>query len=213
MKIYKLSLGELQANCYIIATENGNAIVVDPGDESDKILRLTADNSLKITKILLTHGHFDHVNGVAELVEKSSADVFVHDEDSSMLTDRILSLAYFLPDLIFNKIDKFIAIKDGDVISQDELNFKVISTPGHTNGCVCFICENIIFSGDTLFAGSIGRTDFPSGNISLMKKSLSKLSNMDGNFKILSGHGEDTDLDTERATNIYLKENNYDINF
>ena len=211
MKIHTLILGEIAENCYIIEAQSKNAVIIDCGDEAERVLSFIQKNGLTVKKILLTHGHFDHMNAVSEVVKNTGAEVFIHKNDAPMLLSPNLSLAYFMPAMKFNPVLNYKTIADGDVIIQDELEFKVLHTPGHTLGGACYICENAIFSGDTLFAGTVGRTDFPGGSFEEIKKSVDRIADLEGNFDVYCGHGEATTLDIERKTNMYLK-GNYDDN-
>lgn len=213
MVIYKLIVGIIQANCYIIETEKKNAVIIDPGAEPEKIMDFVEAKGLTVKKILVTHGHFDHIGGVASIVTKNDADVYIHPADAAKLQSPEKSLATLIPDIKFNKVTKYIPIFDGEKIEQDELIFHVIYTPGHSKGSVCYVCQNFIFSGDTLFCGSVGRTDFPDGSLEEIKKSVKKLADLKGDYTVFCGHEKSTTLDEERATNVYIKDNYNDNNF
>lgn len=209
MKITCIPAGMLLANCYIIETENKNAVAIDAGGDFQKIKRFLTENELSLKKILLTHGHFDHIGAVQQLVDCYTAEVFIHEKDAVMLKDRTASLADSIGSL-YHPVEKFTEIKDGEVITQDELSFEVIHTPGHTLGGVCYKCENSLFTGDTLFKLSMGRTDFPGGSASQLLNSLKKLADLTGSFDVYPGHNETTTLDFERKNNSYLKGNPYE---
>lgn len=209
MKITCIPAGILLANCYVIETENKNAVIIDAGGDFEKIKRFLTENELNLKKILLTHGHFDHIGAVQQLSEYYKAEVFIHESDAVMLTDSTASLADSIGSL-YKPVEKFTTIKDGDVIKQDELSFEVIHTPGHTLGGVCYKCENSLFTGDTLFKLSMGRTDFPNGSASQLLNSLKRLADLDGDFDVYPGHNETTTLDFERKNNSYLKGNPYE---
>ena len=163
MKIYRIPVGELLANCYIIETENKNAVAIDPGSDFQRIKNLLDEHELTLKKILLTHGHYDHIGAAHEISAAYSAEVYIHEEDAPMLASRTKSLADAIGAGQFNEITKFTTVTNGDVIILDELSFEVIHTPGHTRGGVCYKCGNALFTGDTLFKLSMGRTDFPGG--------------------------------------------------
>jgi len=205
MKIHTLILGEIQENCYIVETDNKSAVIIDCGDEAERILSFIKSNGLTAKKILITHGHFDHTGAVAQIVENTGAEVFIHKDDATMLESGTLSLASLIPTMIFYPVLIYTTVEDGEVITQDELEFKVMHTPGHTPGGACFICGNAIFSGDTLFAGTVGRIDFPMGSFEDIIKSVKKIADLEGDYRVYCGHGESTTLDTERATNVYIK--------
>lgn len=205
MNIHTLQLGELRANCYIAQTATDKCVAVDIGGNPRLLLEFLTMKKLKLSKILLTHGHFDHMNGVEEVAEKTGAEVFIHEDDAPMLNSAGLSLADLISLMPFNPVTEYNIIHDGDIISDGEYNFKVLHTPGHSMGSVCYICDDIIFSGDTLFCCSIGRTTFPGSSPELMVQSLEKLYNIDGNYKVLTGHGDKTELEYEKNSNPYLR--------
>ena len=212
MKIHTLILGQLQTNCYIIESQNKNAIIIDCGDNSDRVISFLKENDLQLKKILLTHGHFDHIGAVSEVMQATGAEVYIHTNDAGMLIDSRLSLASELG-LSQNNISLFTEICDGDKIILDEINLKVIHTSGHTKGSVCFIGDGVTFSGDTLFEGTVGRTDFPGGSFPEIKKSIDRLAALDGDYRVYTGHGASTTLSKERDTNIYFRDNYNDFDF
>ena len=204
MNITKLTLGELEGNCFIVEAPEQTAIVIDPGAEAYVISAELESRGLTLRKILLTHGHFDHTAAAKELKEKYNAQVYISAQDEELLPDREKSVAFFLPHSPYYPVEPDARIKDGDVISQGSMKIKVMATPGHTAGSVCFIINDCIFTGDTLFHGSVGRTDLYSGNVREQSESLKRLASLDKNYKLYCGHGSDTDLDTERKTNPFL---------
>ena len=195
-----------QANSYIGVNEKGEAFAVDIGGEAERFLKYLEENDLKLKMILLTHGHFDHIRGVAEVAENTGAKVYIHSEDASMLTDPEASLARFVGGTEFKAWNDFTEVKDGNVIDFDGTAIKVIHTPGHTKGSVCYVYDDVILSGDTLFRGSVGRTDFPGGSHSEILKSLDKLSALadNGDYKVYPGHNEETTLSDEMKYNPYF---------
>lgn len=205
MKIHTLNLGELRSNCYVVETAPGRCIIVDLGGDADYLMNFLKMNKLKLTKILLTHGHFDHIGGVEEVRRLTGAEVFIHLNDSEMLTSERFSLASGMSYDPFIPVTLWTAVEEDAIIQDGELSFKVIHTPGHSGGSVCYICEDVIFSGDTLFNRSIGRTDFLGSNPIDMKKSLKKLSLLEGDYKVLPGHNMPTTLNFERKMNPYMK--------
>ena len=205
MKIYTLSLGELSTNCYIVASNENNAVLIDPGANAEKIIELLQEKGVILKKILLTHGHFDHIMAVADIIKKINVPVYIHVMDKLKLTSITENLyAYFPVSEPFNEINHSENLNDGDIIVQDELRFHVMHTPGHSSGSVCYICDDVIFSGDTLFKGSIGRTDPPHGSYSDIIKSLEIINKLEGDYKVYPGHGNSTTLDNERQYNIFL---------
>ncbi len=205
MITHTLQLGELRANCHIAETAPHQCVAVDIGGNSRLLLEFLTMKKLTLSKILLTHGHYDHMNGVEEVVRQTGAEVFIHENDAPMLNSSGLSLADSISCMPFNPVTKYTAVHDGDVISDGEYEFKVLHTPGHSMGSVCYICDDTMFSGDTLFCCSIGRTDFTGSSSELMVKSLEKLYNIDGNYRVLTGHGDKTELDYEKNSNPYLR--------
>ena len=204
-KIMKLVVGELQENCFILFDENKDAFVVDPGGSSENIIEAIDKNSLNIKYILLTHGHFDHVGAVAALVKKYKALVYMSKDDRAFLeSPKEVRASAFGMQIEAADVDVF--VKEGDEIPFSEGTIKVIETPGHTLGSVCYLFENYLFAGDTLFNGSIGRTDFPESNHSLMIESLKKLKKLDDEIYVLSGHGPESQISYEKMTNPYLRQ-------
>ncbi|WP_085875921.1 MBL fold metallo-hydrolase [Peptoniphilus vaginalis] len=204
-KIMKLVVGQLQENCFILFDENKDAFVVDPGESSENIIEAIEKNSLNIKYILLTHGHFDHVGAVAALVEKYKAPVYISKKDRAFLeSPKEVRASAFGMQIEAADVDVF--VKDGDEIPFSGGTIKVIETPGHTLGSVCYLFENYLFAGDTLFNGSIGRTDFPESDHSLMVESLKKLKKLDDEIYVLSGHGPESQMSYEKMTNPYLRQ-------
>lgn len=204
MKVIALALGMMEENCYIVASDSGNATVIDPGGEADRILGYAEKNGLRIEKILLTHGHFDHVLAVKEIKDATDATIYIHELDQKMLESAEENLG-LLFGIAYQPVSADVLLSDGDTVTMDELTFRVLHTPGHTPGSVCYLTEGTIFSGDTLFSGSIGRTDFPNGNSAQMNGSLQKLIALSGGYTVLSGHGEKTTLEWERKNNPYIR--------
>ncbi len=203
MKVISEKFGSMDNNCSLIIDEKTNqSALVDCNEFSQKMIDMIGDTDLKY--ILLTHGHFDHIIGVKSVKEKYGAQVVISKEDEPMLNSSKLSLAVFC-NAPQNNVDADIIVKDGDEITLGETKIKVMATPGHTSGSVCYIAENCIFSGDTLFYCSCGRTDFPSGSPEQMMSSLQKLKALDGDYKVYTGHNNLTTLDFERKNNPYMK--------
>lgn len=203
MKVISEKFGSMDNNCSLIIDEKTNqSALVDCNEFSQKMIDMIGDTDLKY--ILLTHGHFDHIIGVKSVKEKYGAQVVISKEDEPMLNSSKLSLAVFC-NAPQNNVDADIIVKDGDEITLGEIKIKVMATPGHTSGSVCYIAENCIFSGDTLFYCSCGRTDFPSGSPEQMMASLQKLKALDGDYKVYTGHNNLTTLDFERKNNPYMK--------
>lgn len=210
MKVFNCILGMIQTNCYLLLDENtGKAAVIDPGAYETPLSEMIAAPGIKqIEYILLTHGHFDHILGLKELKEKTGAKVAVHQLDAQMLQDPMECRA-FLHDVSLSPVVPDILLKDGDEITLGSLKIKTIHTPGHTPGSVCYLCGNVMFSGDTLFSGSVGRTDFPYSDSVKMLESIRCLRDLPEDYQVLPGHGLTTTLSRERRQNPYMG-TNYD---
>ncbi|MDR1701337.1 MAG: MBL fold metallo-hydrolase [Sporomusaceae bacterium] len=206
MKIIQLALGSLETNCYIVYCPTTlAAAVIDPGAEAGRILKEIAKNKLKLEKIILTHGHGDHIGALNEVREASGAAVLIHAEDAMMLTNANKNLSVFIgPGIVSQKADRLLA--DGDLIEIGELKLKVLHTPGHTKGGICLYAPDTLFAGDTLFAQSIGRTDFPGGSFEEIVKSIKeKLFTLPPETTVLPGHGPETSIAVEIKTNPFVK--------
>lgn len=197
------SFGSMDNNCYLITDENTNkSALVDCPEFSEKLADFIGDAHIEY--ILLTHGHFDHIAGVYDVKEKYNCKVAISKEDEPMLSSTKLSLGAFCG--VFHKpVDADLIVADNDVVNIGDIQIKVIATPGHTKGSVCYVADDCLFSGDTLFYLSCGRTDFPGGSVSEMKQSLKNLSLLNGNYKVYSGHGAQSTLDFERQNNPYMR--------
>jgi len=192
--IHHLVLGDYQTNCYILEGADRRCVIIDPGYAPQTILSFLENNRLTCEAILLTHGHFDHVGAVKPLAAELDCRVFLCGQDLSMPPVFTAGPLYHT-DLY----------GEGSVLSLAGLTIRVIHTPGHTPGSVCLIAENALFSGDTLFAGSCGRTDLPGGDWAAITASLRRLSEMEGDFSVYPGHGESTTLAQEKRYNPYLR--------
>ncbi|MBE6954903.1 MAG: MBL fold metallo-hydrolase [Ruminococcaceae bacterium] len=196
MKIAVLSLGAYQTNCYIVFDEQTrDGVVIDPGYQDARVSAFLTGEGLKLHAILLTHGHFDHVGGV-DALRGDTVPVYLCKAD--------LALPGSMTTLDPN--GDYCFYSEGDVLQFGTLAFTVLHTPGHTPGSSCLQCEDVLFTGDTLFAGSCGRTDFPLSDPDAMIASLRRLYALEGDFAVLPGHGQTSTLSRERATNLYMKE-------
>lgn len=204
MNIYTLNLGELATNCYIVETAPDKCIAIDIGGDPEVFLDFIKSKNLTLDKILLTHGHFDHTEGVKKVQEETGVPVYIHSRDATMLEGGSSSLAPFFGRPVI-KIESYMEIHDGDIIESGNIRFTVMHTAGHTKGSVCYITEDTIFSGDTLFLESMGRTDYPGGDVDEMRESLKKLKNLKGDYKVYPGHFDSTTLGNERKNNPYMR--------
>lgn len=203
INVKSVLLGELGNNCYLITDEaTGKAALVDCTAADAEMHSLIDGADLEY--ILLTHGHFDHIGGVSEIKESFGAKVVISNEDAPMLSSGRHSLAAFCG-AKQNNTSADILVKDGDVIALGETEIKVMLTPGHTKGGVCYIADDVIFTGDTLFFCSCGRTDFPGGSFKEIKESLGRLAALEGDYKIYPGHERSSSLSFERQNNPYMR--------
>ncbi len=207
MKVLVLPVGPLKANCYIVYREEaGDCMIIDPGGGRERLLHSLKEHGLTPEAILLTHGHFDHIGAVDELKKSTGAKLVIHSEDAGLLQDpdRNLSRPFGIGDLqVRTTPDRL--LEDGDMLEFGGIRFRVLHAPGHTMGGVFYIGEGILFSGDTLMQGTAGRTDMPGGNLQLLLKSLSRLSDLDDSTVVCPGHGPQSTLARERSFNPYLQ--------
>ncbi len=203
MKIDSLTVGPIGTNCYILQEEQAKlCAVIDPGDEPERVIRAVEQTGCTPTMILLTHGHFDHYTGVAGLLEKwPELPVYIHEKD---VTDRVSGGFDLLFPRLTEKNQRYYG--ESDCLKLGGLTIRVLETPGHSRGSVCLVVGDVIFSGDTLFYGSCGRTDFAGGSYEDILRSLKSLAQLPGQYKVYPGHDRPTDLDFERRMNPYMKQ-------
>ena len=195
LALHTLPLGAYQTNCYILHQEDSSScVVIDPGYTPEVILDFLAGKGLNLEAILLTHGHFDHVGAVRDLAAETGCKVYLNPDDLSMPPRMTAGPLYYTD-----------TYSDGDTLSPAGIPFQVLSTPGHTPGSVCLIAENYLFSGDTLFAGSRGRTDLPGGSTRAIRESLRRLAALPKDYSVHPGHGESTTLAWEKQYNPYMR--------
>ncbi len=203
-KVHTLVVGRLQTNCYILQSDS-TALVVDPGDEPERILRFLTDISVKPSRIIATHTHFDHVLGVDSIRDKFEIPFLIHHDDLSMLESmqsrvhQILGFSVPPPP----KVDRF--LKDGESIAFGEDRVKVIHTPGHSPGSISLAGQGFVLTGDALFNQSIGRTDLPGGDLDTLLRSITKrLFTLDDDTIVYPGHGQETSIGDEKQANPFV---------
>lgn len=208
LKVEGYPVGYMATNCYLVTdSQSGERFIVDPGMFDGSLKRLlesVKEGELKY--ILLTHGHFDHIMGIYDVQQKYGGKIVVHEKDADCFTNEEKSLldTFDFDGKLPEKAD--IVVRDGDVLPFADGKIEVMHTPGHTEGSVCYLIEDKIFSGDTLFYGSVGRTDFKTGSYDDIIKSVKRLASLDGDRKVYPGHNMLTTLDNERKHNVYLKD-------
>ena len=205
MRVFQLlPLSVCDTNSYIVASNSNNCVLIDAPDDAGYILEQIGLFGLLLKKIFLTHGHFDHIGAVAELVRRTGCEVYIHQNDLARLADGDASAGRVFGISGAEGFAEGKPFGDEDVLTLDELEFDVLHTPGHTPGSCCFIVKDCMFTGDTLFARSIGRTDLPGGDMAQMHRSLKKILDLGGDLKIYPGHMKVTSLDKEKKLNPYL---------
>lgn len=198
MLIKYIPLGQIETNCYIVTDEDTlECAVIDPGDESNVVMDYLESNKLQCRYIFVTHGHFDHTMAVNAVAEQTGATVCMNDKDANAT----IGSAPFK----FNPPPDTVYYNEGDTFKVGALEFRVMETPGHTPGGVTLMCENALFTGDTLFKDSCGRTDFPGGDMDVLMRSLKRLYDLPGDYEVYPGHMEPTSLDRERGMNYYMR--------
>lgn len=193
LQIMTMPIGAYQTNCYMVWGEGNECVLIDPGYQPAYILEQVRLQGKTVAAIFLTHGHFDHVGGVQQIVAETDCRVYICDKELSLPEGLTAGKLYFTH-----------YYADGDTVTEAGLTFSVLHTPGHTPGGVCLICGDAMFSGDTLFAGSIGRTDLPGGSWEVLETSLARLVQLKKDYRVYPGHGESTTLSLEKKINPYL---------
>lgn len=198
MNVKMMQVGPIGTNCYILEDEKTHeAAVIDPGGDAPEIVK--ALDGAEVRYILLTHGHYDHTGGAAELLEAfPGAALYIHKADFQDVDPSLFPLRTQVSGVNF--------YDEGDQIALGGLELQVLHTPGHSEGSVTLRCGELLFCGDTLFAGSCGRTDFPGGSVPKIMASLRRLGQLEGDFQVLPGHMETSTLEAERQYNPYLRQ-------
>jgi len=205
LNIITLQLGQLETNCYILVEEkSGVGVVVDPADDGERIYHIFRDKKWNLEKILLTHGHFDHIGGVNGLYERAGAEVLIHRADAEMLKDPDKNFSSYM-DSPFVCSAPYSFLEEGRKIKIGSAELMVIHTPGHSPGSVSFLGESFAIVGDTLFRNSIGRSDFPGASDKLLLESIhKKLMILGDDTVVYPGHGASTTIGHERKRNPFL---------
>lgn len=205
MKIVNIPTTAPQANCWLCWDDESRlAVLIDPPSSTAKVEAIVEQNGLTICRILLTHGHFDHIFGADAFRDKYGVPLAIHEADAEMLTDPMknASALFFRENHVYRSAE--ILLRDGEEIPVGESLIRVVHTPGHTPGSVCFAMDKDYLTGDTLFRGSIGRTDLPGGSWQTMRHTLDRLSELPDNVRIYPGHGDVSDMAYEKTYNPYL---------
>ncbi len=207
MQIRSIPVGMLLTNCYILKDDKTDiAAVIDPGGKAEKILAEIDEMRADVKYIIFTHGHYDHILAAHAIQQATGAEILIHELDSEYLKKDFVTTFGKYTTASYIEVTPDRLLKDGDKIELGSLTLDVINTPGHTNGSICLLCEDVMFSGDTLFKGTCGRCDLTGGDINKMYQSLKRLAELPGNYRVLPGHESATTLDYERQANEYMRE-------
>ena len=200
MEVKVLQVGPIGTNCYILEDEKARAAaIIDPGDEAGRILQVIEDDGVDVKYILLTHGHYNHTTAVPQLHKAlPQAEIYIHRADANGAGSQLFPLAGQIPDLKF--------YDEGDTLALGDMTIQVLHTPGHSKGSVTLKVGDVLFCGDTLFAGSCGRTDLAGGSYAEIMASLKKLGELPGDYHVCPGHDVTSTLERERRSNPFLRE-------
>ncbi|MCH4240230.1 MAG: MBL fold metallo-hydrolase [Oscillospiraceae bacterium] len=204
MQIQKITGGPLPTNCYFLTDDKtGQTAVIDPGFFDTRLEQAAQQHDVR--KILLTHGHFDHITGVHRLAELTGAQIYMDAAESNFPTDGTLNLSASMSLPPIEPFQPNMLLHDGDTIPLGNLTIQVLHTPGHTCGGCCYLVGDALFSGDTVMCGTVGRTDFPTGSYEDIINSAQRIASLAGNDRVLPGHELETTLDWERQNNPYME--------
>ena len=203
LKIHTLTLGNYQTNTYIVHDSGSTAcVVIDPGYEAQRILNNVTELGLTVDAVLLTHGQFDHVGAVEEIVTATGCKLWMREADWSQFPNPVNAYFYPIANCDFTEVQ---FCEEGEIIRTGGLAFTIMETPGHTWGSVCYFCGDALFSGDTLFCRGVGRTDLPGGDFESLRDTLERLGELTADYTVYPGHGPSTTLNAERIYNPYLR--------
>lgn len=207
IRVKTISGGLLPTNCYLFVDERtGKAAVVDPGFLSEELEQAVQQVGVEnVEAILLTHGHYDHIMGVPMIKEMTGAKIYIHQEDAAFTSNSDLNLSRMIAARQCVPFTADVILQEGDTLMVGEVPVKLINTPGHTRGSSCYLAEDALFTGDTLMRGTMGRTDFQTGNPMEMQKSLARLRDLPGDYRVYPGHGEESTMEYERVYNPFLR--------
>lgn len=211
IEIMNFVVNEFGTNCYVYKDDASNsAVIIDPGGDMNQIVNLVQQRGLKIVNIMITHGHYDHIKGLAEIIRlQPNIEVVVYKDELGLIFDDEENLSILFSDNLTKQLQNvnWLRVKDSDELFCGTKKIKIIHTPGHTIGSMCLYVQekNFLFTGDTLFCGSIGRTDFPTGNIDMLEKSIQKIFSLPLNTKFFPGHGNYCVLEKEIKHNMFVK--------
>ena len=205
MQITKLILGACITNCYIVASNKGNCVIIDPADEAEKIIDAVHKNGLNVQYIFITHGHTDHILALEEVKNEFQAPIVISKVDGWRLSDEELINERPYVKVPYKAVKPDILVEENDVLKVDELTFRFYGMPGHTEGSMAIVLDDIIFTGDTLLFENHGKTTLPGGNEEQLVASIQRLAKeFKGDYRILTGHRAETTLEHERQFNSYI---------
>lgn len=205
MFIKCLTVGPIDTNCYILCDKVENkAVIIDPGFDARRIVSALNDTQCQAAYVILTHGHSDHMSAASGVLEKTGAALAVFAGELPLLADPEQNLHYQFNKTPFMPLAPHTVLYDGDKLTAGRLEISVMHTPGHTAGSCCLICQDTIFSGDTMFLEGAGRTDMPTGSLTDLRRSLQRLAALEGEYQVLPGHGGFTTLSHERQHNPFF---------
>ena len=206
MKIKTLYNNPYMTNTYIVSDDAGNCAIIDPAGNSKIIIQVLSAIKLTPKAVLLTHGHYDHISALSDIAEQyCNLPVYIHKSEVPYLADSNLNLSVPLCGEVYTFYGNVKEVQSGSIIRIGALEFNVLHTPGHTPGSVCYITKDSIFSGDTLFASTVGRTDFPGGSYPTLLDSIKKLKSLEKDYNIYPGHNAATTLNREKMYNEYMQ--------